>query len=174
MKTTEQWIHEIKTVPGKLEHWLKRQYIGEMLAANRIAELATTQVGTRSEHILNRIASDEKRHSEWIKGLLDARKIPLPTVSIDGTRYWEPILGNLHSFEEVAGAGHHAETMRLVRIEMLSNDEDIDSDIRNIFSAILVDEQFHAKAFNALSTPAAIENTRLLHADGLKLLGLVI
>lgn len=89
-------------------------------------------------------------------------------------RYWEPILGNLHTFEEIAGAGHHAEAMRLVRIAALAKDPDIDEDIRTVFTLILPDEQFHTVAFGKLSTPEAIEKTRPLHEAGLELLGLVI
>jgi len=80
----------------------------------------------------------------------------------------------LHTFEEIAGAGHHAETMRLLRITELANDQEIDADIREVFSNILPDEEFHAKAFAAMSTEDAIEATRELHNIGLEMLGLEI
>lgn len=175
MKTTAQWLQEVKTVPGKLQQWLERQYVGEALAAQRINELASiASLDKYQSIILNRIALDEERHTQWIKGLLEARGIPLPEVSMVGTRYWEPILGNLHTFEEIAGAGHHAETMRLARIEALANDPDMDADIREVFGRIWIDERFHAIAFGNLSTPEAIEKTRPLHEAGLELLGLVV
>lgn len=176
MKTTKQWLHEVKTVPGKMRDWLERQYVGEALATDRITALAAEYTNSHPARytVLARIASDEAKHTKWIAELLEHRNIPLPSVSMDGTRYWEPILSNLHTFDEIAGAGHHAETMRLSRIEALADDTEMDQDIRDIFAKILIDEQFHAAAFAKLSSPAAIEKTRPMHEAGLKLLGLVV
>lgn len=173
MKTTEQWLAEIKASPEKLTNWLKRQYVGEALAADRIQRLADMTQG-RFQAVLMKIAHDELTHTEWVRSLLETRGIELPEVTYDGTRYWEPILGHLSSFEEVAGAGHHAEAMRLIRIRALSEDDEIDVDIRQVFKNILPDEEMHSKAFEAMSTPEAIETTRKLHNAGLELLGLEI
>lgn len=174
MKTTQEWLTEVKSDPAKLRHWLERQYVGEYLAAERIAELAHAERGTRYGKLLESIALDELTHSKWVAELLTARGIELPEVTMEGTRYWEPILDNLYTFAEVAGAGHHAETMRLLRITELANDTEIDADIRDVFAKILPDEQFHAKAFAAMSTEEAIESTRELHNLGLEVLGLEV
>lgn len=174
MKTTKQWLTEVKADPAKLTQWLERQYVGERLAADRIQELATAKKDTRYGKVLERIAADEQKHAVWVADLLHARGIELPTPSIKGTRYWEPILDNLHSFAEIAGAGHHAETMRLLRIQELAADAEIDADIRQVFAQILPDEEFHAKAFAAMSTEDAIEATRELHKLGLDMLGLEV
>lgn len=174
MKTTKQWLDEVKAEPAKLRQWLERQYIGEYLAAERIAELAHEKRSTRYGKLLESIALDELTHSKWVAELLTSRGIELPEATMEGTRYWEPILDNLHTFEEIAGAGHHAETMRLHRITALANDEEIAQDIRDVFAKILPDEQFHAKAFAAMSTEDAIEATRELHNLGLEMLGLEV
>lgn len=173
MKTTKQWLSEIKADPNKLNKWLERQYVGEALAAHRISRLADMVEG-RYQAVLMKIANDELMHCQWVQGLLETRGIPLPEVTLDGTRYWEPILDNLHNFDEIAGAGHHAEEMRLVRIRALAADEEIAVDIRQVFTNILPDEEMHAKAFGAMSTPEAIESTRKLHKAGLEVLGLEI
>lgn len=174
MKTTKQWLAEVKAEPAKLKQWLERQYIGEALAAERIETLAELKTGTRFGRVLERIASDERKHSLWVAELLTSRGIDLPTPTMEDTRYWEPILDNLHTFEEIAGAGHHAETMRLLRITELANDEEIAEDIRTVFAKILPDEEFHAKAFAAMSNEDAIESTRELHEMGLEMLGLEV
>lgn len=171
MKTVEQWLSEIKNDPMKQIHWLQRQYLGEFLAAERIQQLADQSTG-RHAAVLKKIAQDEQAHTQWVKELLEIRNIDLPTITYDGTRYWEPILGKFKSFEEIAGIGHHAETMRLARIRALADDLEIDEDIRQVFKNILPDEEFHAKAFAAMSTPEAIESTRTLHNAGMELLGL--
>ena len=173
MKTTQQWLAEVKADPAKLIHWLKRQYIGECLAAHRIELLAQTVEG-RFQPVLMKIAQDELTHAGWVKGLLESRDIDIPEVTLEGTRYWEPILNNLKSFEEIAGAGHHAETMRLVRIRALADDTEIASDIRQVFTNILPDEEMHSKAFEAMSNPSAIDSTKVLHTQGLDMLGLEI
>jgi rubrerythrin len=174
-KTTQSWLSEIKSSPAKLEHWLQRQYVGEALAADRIQKLAIAMSGQcRKELLLMKIAADESKHCEWIKELLVTRNIPLPEVTIDNTRYWEPILNQLKTFEEIAGAGHHAEGMRLVRITALATDPEIAADIREVFLKILPDEQMHTKAFAAMSTAEGIESTRAYHEKGLEVLGLEI
>lgn len=171
MKTTQQWLDEVKADPKKLAHWLQRQYVGEALAADRIQKLADIAEG-RFQGVLMKIASDELVHCQWVQSLLESRGIELPEITLDNTRYWEPILNQLRSFEEIAGAGHHAETMRLVRIKALAADKDIAVDIRQVFLNILPDEEMHAKAFEAMSNIEAIEATRSLHEKGLEVLGL--
>lgn len=173
MKTTQQWLSEVKASPEKLTHWLKRQYVGEALAADRIKSLAELVEGQHKAS-LEYIASDEAKHSEWVAGLLKARGIELPTPSYEGTRYWAPILANLKTFAELMGAGHHAETMRLVRITALAYDAEIDADIREVFAKILPDEERHARLFASMSDANAIAATRDLHEKGLEALGLEI
>ena len=174
MKTTQEWISEVKSNPEKMRNWLIRQYVGEALAAERIKSLVDCTDSPRFKTVLERIASDERKHTEWVGDLLKVRGINIPEPTYEGTRYWQPILDNLHTFAEIAGAGHHAETMRLIRIRALADDMDFDEDIRNVFSKILPDEEFHAKAFAALSNEEAIEKTRTLHNAGLELLGLEV
>ena len=175
MKTTATWLHEIKTVPGKLEAWLDRQYIGEMLAAHRIGLLAAGLPYIAPAHrVLDKIAHDESKHAVWVADLILARGSTLPWVFEDGVRYWEPILGVPETFEEICAAGHHAEEMRLVRIRALVEDPDLPWDIRDVFARILTDEEFHARAFETLSTPEAIEKMRPYHEAGLEALGLAI
>jgi rubrerythrin len=64
--------------------------------------------------------------------------------------------------------------MRLIRIRALSEDVEMPDDIRKVFENILPDEEFHAKAFAAMSTEEAIESTGKLHDMGLEMLGLEI
>lgn len=173
MKTTQQWLDEVKADPAKLTHWLERQYIGEITAAKRIRKLAE-DAPEKFKPVINRIADDEAQHAFWVGELLVTRSIDIPVIEHAEDRYWEPILNNLHSFEEITGAGHHAETMRLVRIRALAADTEIASDIRQTFSNILPDEEFHAKAFAAMSNESAIMSSKLLHEQGLDMLGLEI
>lgn len=173
MKTTEEWLAEIKESPEKLNAWLVRQYIGEKLAAERISELGHKHLHTHGT-VLFKLSLDEDRHAYWVSGLLHSRNIPLPKPTYEKDRYWSATLKGTQSFEELTGAGHHAETMRLVRIKALAADTEIPVDIREVFARILPDEERHVTVFAALSTPEAIEATRDNHQKGLEALGLTI
>lgn len=173
MTTTAEWMTKIKGSADELNHWLTRQYIGECIAARRIADLVD-KTPEKFQSTVERIAIDEQNHAQWVGRLLVARGIPLPEVTDLGVRYWQPINDKMVDFEHTAAAGHHAESMRLVRIEALSQDQEIAADIRSTFCSILSDERFHAKAFAAMSTPEAIAEMAPHHQAGLTMLGLEI
>lgn len=171
MKTTEQWLDGILADKDKMNHWLERQYIGEITAATRIRKLSEA-APEKFRLVIKSIANDEARHASWIGGLLYPRGIAIPVIKNAEERYWKPILSELDTFEKTAAAGYHAEGMRLIRIRALANDKRVDQDIRDVFSKILPDEEFHEKAFGAMTSEDAIELTRNLHELGLELLGL--
>lgn len=62
----------------------------------------------------------------------------------------------------------------MVRIRALASDERVDKDIREVFTKILPDEEFHERAFGAMTSTNQIESTRGLHELGLELLGLEV
>lgn len=178
MKTVTQWLEEVVTNPTKLNHWLQRQYVGEMLAAQRIRQIADAYLRTELANpstaiLLIRIADDEHRHAQWVKELLELFNIELPEVTLEGTRYWQGDELNL-PFTDLMALGHHAETMRLQRIVALSVDTRVHVAIQAVFSRILQDEIFHAKAFGDMTEPDAIERMRTRHQEGLERLGLEI
>lgn len=173
MKTVQIWINEVKASTDKLNHWLGRQYVGEVLAANRISTLAE-RVPAQWKPVLHRIADDEANHARWVLGLLTARGLPIPAVSYDGARYWEPILKDGMTVTQMLAAGAHAEEMRLHRIRALAVDPEIDEDIREVFQRILPDEEFHAKAFAAAAGPEAVASAVHQHHLGLEALGLEV
>jgi len=86
MKTTKQWLSEVKSSPEKLTQWLERQYIGEQLAAERISALAESRRDTRYGKVLERIADDESKHAQWVANLLTSRGLRPPTPTMEGTR----------------------------------------------------------------------------------------
>lgn len=173
---TQEWLTKILSSKEELHHWLERQYIGEVTAAERIENLPWVFILPKDKRItLYNISADERKHAKWVKGLLEARSIPIPEIKNAEDRYWKPVLeGSTDSFEELTAAGHHAEGMRLVRIRALADCEGIDQDIRDVFKRILPDEIFHEKAFGGLSTPEALEKMSVKHQEGLRLLGLEI
>jgi hypothetical protein len=173
MTTTQTWLNGILANPEKLTHWLKRQFIGEVTAAKRIRELNEI-APEKFKSVITRIADDEAQHSFWIGELLIARGVLIPAIENPEARYWQPILGELDSFEMIAASGYHAEGMRLIRIRALASDERVDADIREVFAKILPDEEFHEKAFKAMTSTDQIETTRGLHELGLEKLGLEV
>lgn len=170
---TQQWLDKVTSSKTELHHWLERQYIGEITAAKRIRALAK-EAPAKFQPVINRIADDEAQHAFWVGELLVARQIQIPKIENAENRYWEPILSNLDTFEKTTAAGHHAEGMRLIRIRALADSEKIDSDIREVFRKILPDEEYHEKAFGAMSTEEAIAEMLDKHEAGLELLGLEV
>jgi rubrerythrin len=170
---TQQWLDKITSNREELHHWLGRQYIGEITAAKRIRKLAD-EAPEKFKPVINRIADDEAQHAFWVGGLLVARNIDLPAIEHPEDRYWKPILSELDTFEKTAAAGHHAEGMRLVRIRALADSDKVDNDIREVFRKILPDEEFHERAFGAMTDQDSIELMRDKHLAGLDLLGLEI
>lgn len=171
------WLQSIVADPAKLQHWLQRQYIGEVTAARRIRDLARAAPYQYSK-VLYKIAQDELQHSIWVLDLLEARKIPIPRIETAEERYWKPILGQLaesdesDEFDNTAAAGYHAEGMRLIRIRAIVADARVDQDIRDVFAKILPDEEFHEKAFGAIASERAKAIMALKHQEGLDRLGL--
>lgn len=174
MKTTEQWWNDVSNDPNKMIEWLKDQYHGEVTAADRILKLLIQypDLSERDTKLVIRIAQDEAKHADWVKGLLESRGIEAK-VLVKEERYWaktlptEPV-----SFQRMCAIGHHAELMRLDRIRLLAEDVRF-NDITQVFTNILSDEVFHAKAFGLMSTPEDIAATAQNHAEGKNALGLV-
>lgn len=168
---TQQWIDKVLASKKNLNHWLQRQYIGEVTASQRISKLAHA-APRRHTKVLHKIASDEQSHAMWVLELLKVRGIPVPQIENPEERYWRPVLDAADDFDKTAAAGFYAEGMRLVRIRALASDPRVDQDIRDVFTRILVDEEFHERAFEAIASEQAKATMAGRHAEGLARLGL--
>lgn len=169
---TQQWLDKVLSSEKELHHWLQRQYIGEVTAANRISKLASA-APYKHFKVLSKIASDELEHAKWVLDLLEARSIPIPRIESPEDRYWKPILSEAEDdFDKTAAAGYHAEGMRLTRIRALAADGRVDQDIRDAFTRILPDEEYHEKAFGAIASERAKAMMANKHQEGLERLGL--
>lgn len=176
MNMSTQWWSETKADASKINAWLVKQYVGEITAAMRIRNVTEQYKDGlgRSYAVLQKIISDEERHAGWVGELLTARGIELPVVNKEEAeqRYWAEVLPTIESFEDAAAVGAHAEEMRLHRIMAIAEDADAPADIRDVFQRILPDEQFHAKAFAAMSSQEALIKNEGNHRRGLEVLGL--
>lgn len=176
MQTTEQWWNEVSNDEGKMINWLKNQYHGEVTAEKRIRDMILDyNIGDKPRFLtITKIANDEAKHAGWVRELLEARGITAKVLSKEA-RYWNETLPKaleMDSFEYMCAVAHLAETMRLERIKLLSNDDRF-KDIAEVFTKILPDEEFHAKVFGDMSTPEDIEIARKYHNNGLNAIGLV-
>lgn len=173
MKTSLEWWNETKQSEEKLIGWLKKQYTGEVFAAVRVAELTQKAPNKKAAGLLSVIATQESQHANWIKDLLDARGVEVE-VGDPNTRYWKETLPAIEDFITACAVGSHAENMRLERIKVIVDDEKSPKDIRDVFTRILAEESFHARAFTRMTTKEAIEATKDNHLRGLNSLGLVV
>jgi tRNA isopentenyl-2-thiomethyl-A-37 hydroxylase MiaE len=173
---SQTWWNEIKQDESKIHDWLRRQYRGEVSASDKILNLKKQYmmgISMKDISTLEVIASQERKHAEWIKELLECRGLPVDEDKANAnSRYWSETLPEIDSFEKGCAVGAHAEAMRLARIEVICEDDSAPEDIRNVFSKILKEELFHEKAFRTMAGEAAMESTTYSHELGLKLLGL--
>ena len=176
MKTSAQWWNEVKANPALMTDWLKDQFHGEVTAAARIREFASTVSDARIASTLNNIAEQEADHAEWVKELLTVRGITAEVLNKE-ERYWDKTLASEYknkSTQELAAIGAHAEAMRLERIQVIAADESAPADIRKVFAKILPQERYHERAFRFIAGDEAMAKALDAHKEGLAALGLSI
>lgn len=174
MKTSQQWWDEVKADPELIIDWLRKQYRGEVTASHRIERFAEQFADGKALNMLKYIAEQERTHAEWILELLTNRGVVVYIQDIENAeaRYWKETLPGITSLETGSAVAAHAEAMRLDRIRVIAYDKDTPTDIRSVFLMILVDEEFHERAFTWLSTPEAMIETQDQHNLGKEALGL--
>lgn len=171
---SKEWWENIKNNKEKFEEWLRKQYDGETSAYSKILNLRDTYypgITKKQFDTLTVIAEQEAKHANWIKELLLSRNLDVNEQAATN-RYWSETLKGINSFESGCAVGAHAEAMRLARIEVICEDEDAPSDVREVFKNILKEELFHEKAFRKMAGSDAMEVTQYSHELGLALLGL--
>jgi len=178
MRTSAEWYQEVKTNPEKFIEWLKKQYHGELTAADRITDFRDkfTEKGTRWYGLLSTIAIQEYSHACWVGDLLVARNIePIPAelAALRTERYWSKALDGVTNMEEMAATAAHAEIMRLERINIIVNDPETQDDIKEVFFKILTEEKFHAKAFSEMAGDKAMANRLKNHELGMEAICLI-
>src|SRR5690349_19177812 len=106
MISSEQWWSEVKNDPERFNDWLVKQHRGEVTAAGRIDRFAASLAPNRlSRRTLEVIADQERKHADWVLGLLKARGVT-PNLSHAEDRYWQEVIpqGEV-TFEEIAAIG---------------------------------------------------------------------
>lgn len=166
------WWISVKNDETLLNEWLIKQYRGERQAAEKIDLLYMNDLNNIHAKTLALIAQQEEKHASWIMQLMDARNIG-PDNSDPHQRYWKETMSGMVDFEHTTALAAHAENMRLARIRAIVNDEESPADIRDVFSKILKEEEFHERAFKSMTTDEIYENTKTLHESGMRVLGLV-
>lgn len=175
MKTSQEWWNETKASEALINNWLKNQYHGEAVAAERIRKFILPNLEGKYQFMVERIANDEDRHSEWIAQLLHSRGIT-PEILQKEERYWKCVMTEDFGTDGnyAAAVAAHAEEMRLERITVIMNDEFAPKDIRDVFTNIYKDELFHAKGFKLIAGDDYYNQASENHAKGLEALGLIV
>ncbi|APR87527.1 hypothetical protein A7982_12876 [Minicystis rosea] len=173
LRDSRAWWEAVKKDPEALVAWLLDQYRGEATAAGRIEMLrdAFAAPGSRAHRILGVIAGQERRHAVWVGDLLTARGIE-PKIGVKRERYWKETLDVVRDLETGCAVGAHSERMRLERIETIAHDPEAPADVRAVFTRILPEERFHARAFAELAGAEALSATEGAHDLGRRALGL--
>lgn len=177
MRTSEQWWVAVKADPELLMEWLKKQYHGEKTAAVRLTvfmEGYAQPAGASPQtlDILKTIIEQEETHAHWVAQLLQNRGEDPTLLTGKYERYWEHTLPGIDSFETGCAVAAHAEAMRLDRIRVIVQDPHSPADIREVFSKILPQEEFHERAFSKMAGEDALLRTQDAHDLGMIALGL--
>lgn len=175
MPTTQEWWDTIKQDPARLIVWLRKQFHGEITAADRIERYCIERLPPEHECWRSRlklIAAQERKHAVWVGDLLRARDVA-PEIMCKDERYWKQTLIGIRSFEDAAAVAAHAEEMRLERITLISFDPQTPMDIGNVFRQILPEEQFHMMSFRRMAGEAALARSRAARIRGMGAIGLV-
>jgi rubrerythrin len=168
-----EWWKATKNNPQAFLKWLKDQYHGEVTAATRMRELILVYpANPKWKETVETIAKQEELHAEWVAGLLVARGVR-PEVLDKRERYWENTLKQITDWDTGCAVAAHAEAMRLERIRAITDDPETPSDVREVFGKILLQEEFHEKAFRSFTTNEAMKRTLEGHLAGMNELGLV-
>lgn len=171
---SQQWWNKIKLEPALFTDWLRDQYHGEATAAARLVVFKNQFSNSIvADKLISIIAAQEAVHAEWIKGLLESRGIK-PEILKKEERYWKETLEGIDSLKSGCAVAAHAEEMRLERIRVIVSDETAPEDIREVFSKILKQEVFHAKAFKVLAGKEEYLKASGNHRKGLAALGLTL
>ena len=174
-RTSQDWYDSIKHSPDKVSAWLKDQYHGEVTAAIRIRELILCYAPPTGHanwaDTVELIASQEEAHALWVGELLRNRGVE-PATLIKDERYWDNTINQITDWDSGCAVAAHAEKMRLERIRVICADPATPPDIADVFGRILVQEEFHEKAFREFSTDDAKSRTLEGHLAGLNALGL--
>jgi rubrerythrin len=182
LKTSQEWWDDTKSNPQAIASWLQRQLAGELSAVALISSAMLKfvhQLTAEQTKVLTRIVTDEIKHANWIRELLEDRGIP-PAEHNAHDRYWLEILNQAQCLNDLFQAGAQAEAMRLQRIEAIADTdeglaEQLDiEDIVDVFYRIWRDEEFHAKAFKRLQGQYNNEAVKNAHEQGLVSLELIL
>lgn len=172
-RTSQEWWNATRDNPEAFIKWLKDQYHGEITAAERMRSLILVHEAKSTwKDTVEEIASQEETHAEWVGGLLKARGHD-PQKLDKKERYWDQTLKQIIDWNTGCAVAAHAEKMRLERIRAICNDPQAPEDVKEVFAKILVQEEFHEKAFRSFTTDEAMARTLDGHLAGLNELGLV-
>ena len=174
MKTSAEWWLATKSDPAKLNHWLQRQYVGEMAAVNLLSELLIRfgdEATDEEWKTVHKVMQQEAIHARWMKEVMDKRGVKPEANGESTRRYWQEVIPAVTNFREAMAAGFDAEHMRLDRIRVIANDDSAPPDLFDVFNRILPHEEWHEQVFNEMRHGITLTEA---HDRGLNSLGLVL
>lgn len=178
MKNTKEWWEETKSKPEALNRWLVRQYVGEMAAVNLLSQALIQYGGDMTGEEWSdvfKVMMQEAKHARWVRQLLEKRSVLIPPKLSATRKYWNEVLPEIKSLDDVAHAAHHAESMRLHRIREIAEEQDTTyADLQVVFSRILPDEEWHERVFRKLRRSGLNPKMEGAHLNGLKALSLIL
>lgn len=173
-----EWWSEVLATPGKLEDWLKRQYHSEASAVPRIAKLQDrverSDIANKEEWrwLLTIISQDEAKHATQVAKLMESRGLVAKILPEHRSKYMKKFQELPDTIEVMTAVAAYAELTSLTRFGAILQHPDTPQDIRQEFTSILFEEEFHHAAFRRLAGSAAYELASQAHQRGLDAVGI--
>jgi rubrerythrin len=171
---TQRWWRDLLQDEVQLMRWLNRLYHNEKEADQRFVNFAAKfcQQDEESRKVFMVIANQEAAHARLVQSVMLNRGWTTWSEPAGPERYWNTTRHLADDIKTAAAVGAYAEVTSLNRLRVLATDEQTPADLKEMFAAILPDEEYHAKALADLAGPDKMALVRPYHEAGLRNLGL--
>lgn len=177
VKFTRDWWKRVANDEPRLIAWLQKLHGTEVGGYNDYKEFIRKYLwagqpsirDNRKISILNNIADDELKHGGLIEKVLDARGYKLDPAS-PASLYWKEMDSHIKSITSACAVNYYGEALAAFRFEVLIDDPNTPSDIKEMLGIILPDEQFHRTTLRRLAGDEALAKFKEIHENAVKAL----
>lgn len=165
---TEQWWDMLLNDEEKLHRWLIKLLWVEKGGFDDYSIRALQFPHTHEQKlILRKIALDEEKHSRMIEFVLRDRGIT-EFPNDQPSSYWGTMFENIKDVTDYAAASAYGEIAAANRFSFLVNYPFTPDDLKDLFSNILPDEQFHVTALTEIAGKGKMNKFRNLHIQTMR------
>jgi rubrerythrin len=164
---TKAWWENLIKDEARTAAWLKKLYGTELGGYDDYQGFLAKfkhEATDRTVKILSNIADDELKHSKVIIDVLAGRGHQLDPNPPQST-YWQTMDSHIVDLTTACAANYYGEALAAFRFEVIAEHKDTPTDIREMLSIVLPDEQFHRETLKRLAGADILEQFREIHEN---------